>query len=66
MIESKQHQWREVGGGEARWRMGIKEGACDGHWVCVSDETLNSAPDADTALYVTNKNVNKIKQIKRL
>ena len=26
--------WREVGGGWARWVMGIKEGTCcDKHWV---------------------------------
>ena len=44
----------EVGGGWARWVMGIKEGTCcEEHWVlCVSDESLNSAPETNIALYV--------------
>ena len=39
-----------------RWemaQMGIKEGTCDEHWVlCVSDESLNSTPETNIALYV--------------
>ena len=43
---------REVGGGRARWVMGIKEGTCDEHWVLyVSDESLGF-PETNTALYV--------------
>ena len=33
--------------------MGIKEDSCDEHWVMhVSDESLNSAPETNIALYV--------------
>ena len=38
--------------------MGIKEGTCcDEHWVLyVSDESLNSTPEANIALMLTDKN----------
>ena len=38
----------------ARWLMGIKEGTCcDEHWVLyVRDESLNSTPETNMALYV--------------
>ena len=41
-------------GGWARWVRGIEEGACyDEHSVLyVSDESLNSAPETNIALYV--------------
>ena len=40
----------EVGGGWARWVMGITEGAC---WVSyVGDESLGSTPEAKTTLSV--------------
>ena len=33
----------EVGGGQVKWVMGIKEDICDEHWVLyVSDESLKS------------------------
>ena len=33
--------------------MGTKEGTCDEHWMlCVSDESLNSTPETNIALYV--------------
>ena len=37
------------------WGMGIEEGTCyDGHWVLyVSDESLNSTPETNSALYVS-------------
>ena len=36
----------------ARWVMGIKEGTWNEHWVLyVSDESLNSTPETDIALY---------------
>ena len=42
-----------VGGGWARWGMGHKEGTCDEHWVLyVNDESLNSTPETNIALYV--------------
>ena len=46
--------WREVGGGWARWVMGIKEGTYyDEHWVLyVSDESLSSTPETTATLYV--------------
>ena len=35
------------------WVMGIKGGTCDEHWVLyVSDESLNSTPETNTALHV--------------
>ena len=45
---------------EGRWAedglkgvMGIKEGTCDEHWgLYVSDESLNSTPETNIALYV--------------
>ena len=41
----------EVVGGWAGWAMGIKEDACNEHWVLiVSDESLNSTPEANIAL----------------
>ena len=45
---------REVGGGWARWVMGIKEGTCyDERWgLYVNDESLNSTPETNIALYV--------------
>ena len=37
----------------ARWMMGIKKGTGDEHWVLnVSDESLNSTPETNIALYV--------------
>ena len=44
----------ELGGGWARWRMGIKEGTCfDEHWVLyVRNESLNSTPETNITLYV--------------
>ena len=43
----------EVGGGWARWGMGIKEGTCDEHRVLhLSDESLNSPLETNIALYV--------------
>ena len=45
--------WREVSGRWVRWVMGTKEGTCDEHWVLyVSDESLNSTPETNIALYV--------------
>ena len=42
-----------MSGGWASWGMGIKEGACDEHWALyVSDESLNSTPEANIAVYV--------------
>ena len=42
-----------MGGGWARWVTGTKEGTCDEHWMFyVSDESLNSTPEANSALYV--------------
>ena len=39
-------------GSWARWLMGMKEGTCDEHWVLyVSDESLNSTPEINIALY---------------
>ena len=48
-----ENKWREVGGRCARRMMGIKEGiCCDEHWVLyVSDESLNSTPETNFALY---------------
>ena len=42
------------GWGWARCVMGIKEGTCrDEHWMLyVSDESLNSTPETNIALYV--------------
>ena len=39
--------WREVGGGWAKWVMGIKEGTCwDGRRVLYGrDESVNSTPE---------------------
>ena len=43
----------EVGGGWAKWVMGIKECTCDEHWVLhVSDESLNSTPGNNIIIYV--------------
>jgi len=44
---------RGVGGWD-RWVKGIKEGTfCDDHWVLyLSDESLNSTPEANIALYI--------------
>ena len=51
--DREQSWWREVGGRWARWVTGIKEGTCDDHWVFyVSDESLNSIPETNIALYV--------------
>ena len=51
--EQTEGWWKEVGGRWARWVMGIKEGTCDEHWVLhVSDESLNSIPEINIALYV--------------
>ena len=43
-----------MGGGWARWVMGTKEGTCwNQPWVLdASDESLNSIPETDIALYV--------------
>ena len=43
-----------MGGGWAKWVMGIKEGTClDEHWVLYArDESLNSTPETNTTLYV--------------
>ena len=47
---------REVSGRWARWVMGVKEGTCDEHWVLnVSDESLNSTPETNIALYANLK-----------
>ena len=53
-LEQTEDWWRDVGGGSARWGMGTKEGTCcDEHWVLfVSDESLNSIPETNIALYV--------------
>ena len=43
----------EVGGGWARWVMGIKEGVCcDEHWVLFVNSKLNSTPETNLTLYV--------------
>ena len=46
--------WRVMGKRWVRWVMGTKEGTCwDEHWVLhVSDESLNSTPETNIALYV--------------
>ena len=45
--------WGEADGRWARWVMGTKEGICDEHCVLyVSDESLNSTPETNIALYV--------------
>jgi len=48
--------------------MGIKEGTCcDEHWVLyVSDESLNSTPETNTTLYLTNLslNISKLNNLK--
>ena len=46
--------WREGGGRWARWVTDTKEGTCcDEYWVLyVSDESLNSTPEANITLYV--------------
>ena len=37
----------------AKWMIGIKEGTCDEHWdFSVSDESLNSTPETNIALYI--------------
>ena len=42
-----------MGGRWARWMMGIKEGSYDEYWVLyVSEQSLNSTPETNTALYV--------------
>ena len=43
-----------LGGGEAKWVIGIKEGTCwVENWVLyVSDESLNSIPETIITLYV--------------
>ena len=42
-----------MGEGWTRREMGIKESTCDKHWVLnVSDESLNSTPKINFALYV--------------
>ena len=42
-----------MGGGWAKWIMGIKEGTWDEHGVLyVSDESLNSTPETNITLYV--------------
>ena len=49
------------GRGWARQVMGTKEGTCyHEHWVLyVSDESLNSTPETQIALYVNYKNLDK-------
>ena len=44
----------EVGGGWARWVVGVTEHTCcDEHWVLyVSDEPLKSFPETNTAQYI--------------
>ena len=44
--------------------MGIKEGTCwEEHWVLyVSDESLNSAPEINTTLYVNQLESNFLKK----
>ena len=45
-------------GGWVKWVMGIRQGACDEHWVSyINDESLNSIPETDMTLYV-NWNLN--------
>ena len=43
-----------VGGGWAKWAMGIKKGMCRiEHWeLYVSDDSLNSTPENNSILYV--------------
>ena len=43
-----------MGGGGAKWVIGIKEGTCwDEHWVLyISDESLGSTPETNAAPYV--------------
>ena len=45
--------WRETGGGWNKWVRGINKGTCwDEHGVLyVSDESLGSIPETNTALY---------------
>ena len=51
--EKNEGWWREVGGGWAKWVMGIKEGTCDEHWVLyTTDKSLNSTPETNNTLYV--------------
>ena len=41
-----------MGGEQAKWVVGIKEGTCDEHWVLyVSDESLNFTPETNITLY---------------
>ena len=51
-----ENKLRVDGGGEewVKWVMGIKEGTgCDEHWVLyVSDEPLNSTPEANFTIHV--------------
>ena len=57
--EQTEGWWRKVGGEWARWVIGIKEGACDEHWVFyVSDESLNSTPEINFTVYA-NQNLDK-------
>lgn len=50
-IENKQGWRKEMGGGWARWVMGIKAGTCDEHWMLyVTDESLNSITETNIAL----------------
>ena len=54
--------WREMGQCWARWGMSIKEiTCCDEHWVLyVRDESPNSTPESENALYVNyDLNLNK-------
>ena len=50
-----------MGGEWARSVMDIKEGTCsDEHWVLyVSDESLNSIPETNIILMLTNWNLNR-------
>ena len=42
-----------------------KEGTCDEHWVLYAiDESLNSTPEPNIALYVNYENLNLSKQNK--
>ena len=54
MLDQEQTEdcWREVGERWARWVMGIKKGTVEYWMLYVSDESLNSTPETNIALYV--------------
>ena len=54
-IEAADHTKRNISIGWTRWVMGIKKSiCCNEHWASyVSDESLNSTSETNTALYVS-------------